>query len=121
MQSPQFTISSGVSMATTSQSNAINLEQYFGFAVQANYSGTSLDGTFSLEASCDYKQDPEGRVLNAGTWSTIPDTSVNLSSASAGTYFQNIPDANYAAARLVYTTAASDVGTFSAFGVKKGF
>ncbi len=121
MQSPQAQIVSAGDMSTTITSDIVSLEQYFGYAIQAIYNGTSLDGTFVLQGSCDHQQDPEGNVTVAGNFTTITGTSTALVSASAGTILWNIADANYSYVQLVYTHASGDAGTLDAWCTKKGF
>lgn len=107
------------SMAVAITSRVIGLDQYFGYAVQADYttSGT-LGGILSLEASVDHKQDPEGNVLRAGSFVTVTDSPVLLT--GAGSYIWNVRDSNYAYFRLVYTPTGGDTGTLNAYATIKG-
>lgn len=107
------------SMASTVVSNPVGINLYFGYAVQADYttSGT-LGGTFSLEASVDHRQDPEGNVLNQGTFVTITDSPLLIT--GAGSYIWNVRDPNYSYFRLRYEPDTGDTGTLNAYFTIKG-
>ncbi len=116
----QVQIVTSKSMAVAVTSDIININEYFGYAVQANYttSGT-LVGTLALQASVDHKQElVTGNVTNAGNFVTIPNSAVTLS--GAGSYIWNVMEANYSFFRLIYTPGVSDTGTLNAFCTIKG-
>ncbi len=107
------------SMAVAITSDIIQINLYFGYSVQADYttSGT-LGGTLSLEASVDRRVDPQGNVLFAGNFVTITDSPVVLT--GAGSYIWNVRDSNYSFFRLVYAPAGGDTGTLNAYSTIKG-
>lgn len=107
-------------MASSIISKIIGLPLYFGYAVQADYatSGT-LGGVLALQASVDHKQDPEGNVVNAGTFVTIANSPVTIT--GAGSYIWNVTSANYAFFQLIYTHTGGDSGTLNAYCTIKGF
>lgn len=99
-------------------SNPIPIQNYLGYAVQAEWTGTPT-GTFTLQGSCD-----AGVILNNGTvtnvtnWTTISSTNISAS-GSAGSLLYNMPNSYYYWFQLVYT-ATSGTGTANAAAVIKG-
>lgn len=115
----EFQFVTNQSMATVVTSKAISLHQVYGYAVQAVYttSGT-LGGTFTIEASVNHKEDPEGNILVPGDFAIVDDTAQLIS--GAGNWVWNLRSQNYSYFRLVYTPAGSDSGTLNAFASTKG-
>jgi len=83
-------------------SQAISLNQIFGYAIQGVITGTPT-GTVSLQAS----NDPNS--ISPTNWSTITGTSQSV--AAAGTFFYNVADVEYTWMRLVYTDGSSGSST----------
>lgn len=56
--------------------------------IQFNWTGAPV-GSFAIQVSADYVQDPEGRVTNPGNW--IPLTLTYLSAPNVFTSAQSVP------------------------------
>lgn len=82
------------------------------------WTGTTPNGTVSLQVSDDYKLNPDGTVENAGTWNTAPVTVGGASattmpvSGNTGTGFIDILGTGSYAIRLIYT-AVSGTGSLN--------
>ncbi len=95
--------------------------------LQFNWTGAPV-GSFAIQVSSDYVQDPEGRVTNPGSW--IPLTLTYLTAPDVFTSAQSIPttvgspiyvDLNQLSApwiRAVYTPVSGS-GTLNAFATAK--
>ncbi len=84
-----------------------------------SWSGTSPVGTISVQGSNDYSINPNGTVLNAGTWNTMtlnvngtPSTTVAIT-GNTGSGAVDILETAFYAIRLIYT-AGSGVGSLTA-------
>ncbi len=122
MKANTLTILAGSSMTGTATINsaAIPVDQLWGFAIQAEWTGTPT-GTIKLQASCDA---PIGtNQTSSGTstvtnWTDITDSSYSIT-GSAGNYMWNVQAAGYRFVRLTYTNASS-TGSLSATMSTKG-
>ena len=123
MKSNTITMITGASMTgtVTVNSNPINLDQIYGYAVQVVWSGNPT-GSFKLQASCDAptstNQTANGGPDGIVNWSDITGTAQAVA-GSAGNFMWNQNGAFYRYVRLVYTNSAG-VGSFSANVVIKG-
>jgi hypothetical protein len=101
-------------------SSVQQLNQGFGFSVQADYTtqGT-LAGTLSLEASLDHQIDINGNVLVQGNWVTVQDSTQALN--GSGSFIWNVTSSMFPFVRLVYDSADSDTGTLNAFLFERAF
>lgn len=97
-------------MSATINGAAIDLDQIYGFSVQAIWSGTPT-GTLGLQFSNDIAQGGAAPT----NWTA---DSTQALSGSAGSYMWNIWPANYRWVRLVYTKT-SGTGTLNATYVGK--
>lgn len=101
-------IVTNVVMNANLASAAYNVQQLFGVAIQARFTGTPT-GTFKLQASSD----PATAYIegqNAPTnWSDIPDSTYAVS--AAGNYMWNVFDIMYNYIRVVYTDGSSGAST----------
>ncbi len=118
MEHSQHQFVTNQSMAANIASAATEINLFYGYAVQADYTGSSLGGVLAIQGSVDHRQDPSGNVLNAGNFVTITDSPVTIS--GAGSYIWNIRESNYSYFRLIYTAAMSDSGTLNAYSTIKG-
>lgn len=105
----QLNISGGGAMTGTSTitSNPIRLDQIYGYAVQAIYTGSPV-GTLKLQASCDTPPN-QSQVSNGGpdtvtNWTDI--TNATQAVTSAGNFIFNVNGAFYNYVRLVYTNTS---------------
>ena len=109
-----------MSSTNTFSSNPIPLDQVFGIAIQAVWTGTP-NGTVKLQASCD----PPSQAQIAGpsystvtNWTDVANSSYSIT-GSAGNYMWNVADANYRWIRLTYTNT-SGTGSMTAYACVKG-
>lgn len=100
------------SMAVSITSHPQQLNQAFGYAIQAVFttSGT-LGGTLKLQASVNHQEDSQGVVQVDGNWDDITDSSVLLT--GAGSYTWNVTAAMYPYVRIIYTPAGGDTGVLN--------
>lgn len=111
---------SAMTGTTTVNSAAIPVDQLWGFAIQAVWTGTP-NGTIKLQASCDAPTSTT--QTSSGTsavvnWTDIADSSVTIA-GSAGNYMWNISSAAYRFVRVTYTNTSS-TGVLSATMSAKG-
>lgn len=103
-------------MASSFNGPPTNINGIPGASYDLVWTGTPT-GTFQVQVSNSYQQGPEGEVLNAGSWTTIPSTSFTgtypTPSGSSGFGFIDIVGTEAAWVRLQYT-AASGTGTLVA-------
>lgn len=97
-------IESGVIMNTNINSQPLNLNQMFGYSIQAVYTGTPT-GTFKLQCSVD----ANSGNINPVNWTDIANTPFVV--ASAGSFTWNVYDVMYNWVRLVYTDASGGTST----------
>lgn len=123
MKSNVIQMLSGSAMTGTTvvNSNPIRVDQIYGFAIQAFWTGTPT-GTLKLQASCD-SPPKQTQVSNGGpdavtNWSDIADSSYSIA-GDAGNYMWNFNGSFYNYVRLVYTNA-SGTGSLSAEICVKG-
>lgn len=117
-----LTISSSGAMASTNTitSNAIPVDQLWGFAIQAVWTGTPT-GTIKLQASSDSPvgdnaiADPSSTITN---WSDISNSSYSITGA-AGNYMWNFSGCGFRFVRVSYTNASGS-GTLTAKLSAKG-
>jgi hypothetical protein len=106
---------------TTVESAPIPLEQIFGYAVQAVWTGTP-NGSLKLQASCDApgrdNQTSNGGPDDVTNWTDIAGSTLAITGV-AGNYMYNVTDAFYRYFRVVYTNT-SGVGSLSVKAVVKG-
>lgn len=112
---------SGVMTGTnTITSDPIRVDQIYGYAIQAVYTGTPV-GTLSLQASCDAPgrttQVSNGGPDSVTNWSTVTNSSTAVS--GAGSFMWNVIGGFYNYVRLVYTNTSS-TGVLTAKISEKG-
>ncbi len=93
---------------TEVDSPPLNLDQMFGLAIQAIWTGTPV-GSMKLQASVQspptQNQTSNGGPDNITQWTDISGSSVSIS-ASAGNFMWNLDAAYYRYIRLVYVNAS---------------
>ena len=99
-------IVSATVMNKTITSEAINVDQIYGVAIQAVFTGTPT-GTFKLQASCDPALIHNAQPEAPSNWSDIPNSSYTVS--GAGNYAWNMFEIMYSYIRLVYTDASGGI------------
>jgi hypothetical protein len=121
MKTNVITLLSASSMTGTSTvtSSPIPIDQLWGFAIQAVWTGTPT-GTLKLQASCDpiTPANASGSTPVVTNWTDVADSSSSIAGA-AGSYLWNVSSASYNFVRLVYTNASS-TGSLSAKATLKG-
>lgn len=96
------------------------LNQAFGYSIQANYTTLgSLGGTLAIQASVDHQTDINDNVIVAGNWVTITNTPQVIS--GAGSFVWNFTSSMYPFVRLIYTAFPGDVGTLNALLFERAF
>ena len=102
-------------MNTTLNSQALQLENMFGYAIQIVFTGTPT-GTFKLQSSCDPVTKANkvfganGAVVYTPTnWTDIANSSFTV--AAAGNVEWNVTDVGYNYVRVVYTDGSSGGST----------
>lgn len=94
-----------VSMASGITGPATNIQFLPGISYDISWTGTPT-GTFSVQVSNTYQQNPDGSVANAGNWTTLPSSSFSgtypVPSGSAGTGFLDIVGTEAVWVRLLY-------------------
>ena len=91
-----------VDMTSNITGDSINLLSDTRFSIQLVFTGATISGDFTLEASND---------LVIANWTTIPGTSVTIT--AAGSHLYTITDATYQYIRVVWTDTASAAGTIT--------
>lgn len=114
---PQEVLSSA-SMAGNLTSTPTILQSLTKVSYQVSWSGSTPVGTITIQGSNDYKLNPNGTVMNTGTWTTFTfsvNGSVSSSLPVSGNTGNGIADIETGvnAIRLVYT-AGSGTGTLTA-------
>ena len=109
------------SMATSITSPASFINTLSGISYDVSWTGSPV-GTFSVQVSNSYTQNPDGSVANAGNWTTIPSSgfigTLPAPSGSAGNGFIDVVGTEAAAVRLVYT-AVSGSGNLTVYPAGK--
>lgn len=113
---------SAAAMTSTTEvdSAAIPVDQLWGFAIQAVWTGTPT-GNLKLQASCDaplLTTQTSNGTSSVTNWTDVADTTVAVAGA-AGNYMWNVTSAAYRFVRLVYINA-SGTGVLSATMSAKG-
>ena len=92
-----------------------------GISYDLAWTGTPV-GTFQVQVSNTYAQDPDGDVLSAGNWNTLPTTSFTgtypVPAGSPGNGFLDVVGTEAAWVRLQYT-ASSGSGTLTVIPAAK--
>lgn len=114
--SPQGSPANGASMAGNITSAPTVMQSLSQCSYSLSWSGSTPVGTVSVECSNDFSLNPNGTVLNAGTWNIMTlnyggsaVTTVPVS-GNSGNGFIDILDTAAYAVRLIYT-AGSGTGT----------
>ncbi len=123
MRSNTLSLLKNAVMTGTSEvdSSPITIDQIFGYAVQAIWTGTP-NGTMLLQASCDAPA-RETQTSNGGpdvvtNWSDITGTSITIA-GSSGNFMWNLDGTFYRYFRLKYVNT-SGTGSLTVNAVLKG-
>lgn len=102
-------IINGVSMTSSITGPATIIQRLPGISYDISWTGNPT-GTFSVQVSNTYQQGPNGQILNAGYWNTLPSSSfsgtVPAPSGSSGNGFLDIVGTEAYAIRLTYTAVS---------------
>jgi hypothetical protein len=109
------------SMASSINGPPTNINGIPGISYDLVWTGTPT-GTFQVQVSNSYSQDPEGNPINAGSWNTLPTSSFSgtypVPAGSSGFGFLDVVGTEAAWVRLQYT-AASGTGTLTVIAAAK--
>jgi hypothetical protein len=95
-------------MNTTINSSPYNVQQIYGVAIQAVFTGTPT-GTFKIQASADPATGYDPTDNPPSNWTDIAGSSYSVT--AAGNYMWNIFDIMYNWIRLVYTDTSGGTST----------
>jgi len=111
------------SMATSITGPVTIIQRIPGISYDITWTGNPV-GTFQVQVSNSYAENPDGTVLNAGNWTTLPTSAFTgtypVPSGSAGNGFLDVVGTEAYAIRLTYT-ATSGTGTLTVFPAAKVF
>ncbi len=114
-------IINAVSMATTITGPATNIQGMPGISYDLTWTGAPV-GTFQVQVSNSYFLNPEGALLSAGSWNTLPTSAFTgtypVPAGTSGNGFLDVVGTECAWVRLVYT-ATSGTGTLTVFCAAK--
>lgn len=88
------------------------------FSYAISWAGTAPVGTMSVQVSNDYSQNAAGKVMNAGTWTTVTLSAPTPVTGATGNGFIDIDATAAYAIRAVYT-ATSGTGELTVVAVGK--
>lgn len=117
----QVPIINNVSMASNIISPVTNIFLIPGISYDLVWTGSPV-GTFQVQVSNSYSQDPSGAQLNAGSWNTLPTSSFSgtypVPAGSSGFGFLDVVGTEAAWIRLQYT-ATSGSGSLTVVAAAK--
>jgi hypothetical protein len=90
-------------MTTTLTSKVSIISNISMMSYSYSWSGISPSGSITVQVSNDYSLDSTGKVLNAGTWDTLPLSAATTVSGNTGVGFVDIDQLGGQAIRTVYT------------------
>lgn len=97
-----------VSMASAITSAPTNINKLPGLSYDLVWTGTPT-GTFAVQVSNSYTQNPDGSAAAAGSWNSLPSSAFTgtypVPAGSAGFGFLDVVGTEAAWARLVYTAS----------------
>lgn len=106
-------------MSADITSSTQQLDQAFGYSIQAVYSTSgALGGVLKLQASVDHQEVPFGLPVT-GNWVDVSSSSVTLT--GSGSFVWNVTDVMYPWVRVVYTHAGGDSGTLNVHFWERAF
>lgn len=120
MRFDQTQIITSGDMSGSLTSIGIDINQMFGYTVQAVWTGSSPTGTFKLQISNDMVNDYMGSsnpAANVTNWTDYSGSSQAIT--ASGDFAWIVSDSNYKWVRLVYTRT-SGTGTLNAILTAKG-
>lgn len=110
-------------MTSSFNGPATNINGLPGISFDLVWTG-SPTGTFQVQVSNSYSQDPEGNVIAAGNWTTLPTSSFSgtypVPSGSGSSGFLDVVGTEAAWVRLAYT-ATSGTGSLTVIAAAKVF
>ena len=86
----RFNAAPSHAMATSFTSAVSNIQYMDNIGYQYNITSGAPSGTFSVQVSADYQQDPEGVVTNPGNWIALLQPGGTTPVAIAVTIFMRI-------------------------------
>jgi len=110
----------GTDLTSNIVSDAVYLGHIANFSIQAVFTGTVIDGTFTLQASNDEGPNNvhDKNQASITNWTTIGGSDQDI--VAAGDHLYNVVNCGYRWVRLVWTDSASSDGdiTVARFNVK---
>lgn len=80
---------------------ATELQNIYGYSIQAVYTGATCDGTIKLQCSVDPVRNATPSPPQPATWTDIADSSYTIT--SSGSYVWNVENVMYTWVRVVFT------------------
>jgi hypothetical protein len=102
-------------MASSFNSAPTNVQYMDNVTYVLEWSGSSPEGTFTVQASEDYSVSSTGTVLNAGTWITLPLSATITASGTADNALLDLNQLPYSWVRLAFTSSDASSGTVNAY------
>lgn len=107
-----YSVITNASMTSQVISQVTIIDNLSQIGYDISWTGTP-NGTFTVQVSNTYKQNPDGSVKVAGNWTTVTLSSATNAVGSPGNGYIDIDAMSANAIRLVYTPASS-TGTLNA-------
>ena len=95
----------------TITSNAIWLGHIANYSIQLVFTGSTPNGTFKLQASCDEPNKTNAAETTVTNWTDITDSDQAIT--AAGDHMWTVENAGYTFARAVWTDSTSSAGTIT--------
>lgn len=109
-------IMDAVDLEESQVSSVVNIQWLDNIGIQVDVTGSTADGTFTVQVSNTYKLNPDGSVRDAGTWVDLTTPApIEIVDAEPQPIFIDVNQSGAAAIRLVFEPAeGAGAGTATA-------
>ena len=111
IRSEDLTLSSTDMTDATITSNAIWLGHIANYSIQLVFTGSTPNGTFKLQASCDEPNQTNPANTTVVNWTDITDSDQAVT--AAGDHLWTVENAGYTFVRVFWTDSSSSAGTIT--------